>query len=268
MQYYCELRRTLRRDGPIQLVPLDDLQYLTGFRSVYAYTEEVARTILEAKTTSILRGQPVYSDMLLIDFDAFDPAEFRKLLLRNGIAFQVWDSGNRSIHFHIPIVPMFGPDVPSMQKAWVKQHAPDADISFYHAAGIYRLPGTYHAKNPGHCKKLLEERSGSALEITATSAGWTPRTGPILRDESRLEDFNTGLLKAVGEGGRRPYVWKLATIGAEAGLTFDEVVEKISWWNSHLCHPPHSQDAIIKQIESAFRRLERIHATSDLAQGL
>lgn len=252
--YYVEIRSTVRRSGKPKLVPLADLDKYTGFRSVYAYTAEVAEEILADGGTKFMRGTPVYSDVLLMDFDDHDPTEFRELLISNNIAFEEWDSGNRSVHFHVPIVPMYGPNVPNSQRAWVKKHAPTADISFYHPAGQYRLPRTYHAKNAGKCKSLVAEYPGDLLQIDEIVPSSIPK---FAATEGCEEDFFANLLVRQESGHRRPHIWLLATMAAESGVEFDTAVECIRWWNDKFCSPPHDDSVILSQTESAYRRISQ-----------
>ena len=187
MTWYVEWRPTVRRRGKIQLVPVDELYRYTGFRSVYAYNNEVYRHILDTNSTKGLHGSTVYSDMLLLDFDDCAPKalEFQGFLERNNINYQRFTSGNRSIHFHVELVePMMGASVPWQQKRWVQQNAEGADISFYHPSGMYRLTGTYHIKNPGHKKCILDEKTdGIGLKIEIKQTMKIPQISVDLYDE-------------------------------------------------------------------------------------
>lgn len=255
--YYVEVRSSVRRVGPPRLVPLDQVGQHRGFRSVVAYDETVANLIREQGGTANLRGQPVYADTLFMDFDSHSPDEFLAWLATSGLEHTIWDSGGRSVHVHIPMRPVFGPWVTDSMKEWTKQHAPTADISFLHPAGQYRLPYTFHAKHAGKSKQLVSSREGALLELVPTdrevfAASDQPSVGK--------EEFIRMLMQAVGEGHRRPRAWLLATMAAECGLEFEDAVEHLLWWNSKLVDPPHEADTIIKQCESAYRRMARRHA--------
>lgn len=252
--HYIEIRPTLKRGGAPKLVPMEDQAKYTGFRSVYAFPLEVAEYIKDANSTRFMQGIDVYSDTLFMDFDDCDPIEFRQWLKDSNIAYEEWDSGNRSVHFHIQIEPMEGPDVPSSQRAWVKKHAPQADVSFYHPTGIYRLPRTYHSKNPGHCKTLVELNSGIPLKIPVTTRTIAPV--PTAQDTGNQEEFFTALLQKQTSGHRRPHLWLLATLAAESGITYERAVEYLQWHNSNFAAPPHDEAVISQQAESAYRRIE------------
>jgi len=253
--YFVEVRSGLRRNGPPNLVSLSEVDQYTGFRSVCCFPLEVANLIRTQKGTANLRGQPVYADTLFMDFDGHDPIEFRAWLIASGLGHTEWNSGGRSVHFHIPMVPALGVWVPAAMKAWTKKHAPSADTSFLHAAGMYRLPGTYHAKHPGRRKELVHSCNGRLLELFATES----ETIGQLFDYggSTKEEFFTLLMAAKGEGQRAPFIWRLATVGAQAGLEFFECLEHIRWWNAHMASPPRDDLTVVRQCESAYRRLAR-----------
>jgi hypothetical protein len=254
MTYYVEIRTAVKRTHAPRLVPLEQVSQHTGFRSTFAYDAATAARIREQGSTGGLRNCEVFADTLFMDFDGHEPTQFREWLAGSGLAYEEWDSGGRSVHFHIPMQPVFGAWVPRACKQWVKQRAPTADISFYHPAGVYRLPGTYHSKHPGRCKVLVSGKTGDILELTAPA---DERYVPVHIDETTPEKFFTLLMQAVGEGQRRPRAWLLSTMAAECGMEFDEAVEHLLFWNSKLVDPPHAPDTIIKQVESAYRRLAR-----------
>lgn len=257
MTYYVEIRPAVRRAGAPNLVPLDQVHNFTGFRSIVAYDEDTANMIREMGSTANLRGLPVYADTLFIDFDGHDPKEFREWLQGSGLGFTEWNSGNRSVHHHIPLEPIFGAWVTVAMKQWIRQHAPTADISFYHNGGQYRLPGTYHAKRPGQRKTLVAEQSGDRLVLQQ------PKETPLmfrLTETVSKEDFYAMLAVAKGEGHRQPYAWLLSLKAAEAGFTFDEALEHVVWWAETLCSPPHPEHVIRQQCEKAYRSVARRQA--------
>jgi hypothetical protein len=255
--YWVEIRSGVQRSGAPRLVPLAEVGQHTGFRSVVSYDDAVAQLIRERGGTYDLRGQPVYADTLFMDWDGHKPTEFLDWLAGSGLAHSIWDSGNRSVHVHIPLVPIYGPWVCAAMKEWTKRHAPTADTSFLHPGGQYRLPGTYHKRAPGRRKELVAEQGGSPLalqpcqKVEIQSTYW---------DGGSREKFYTALLSPKGEGHRQPYAWYLATLAAEAGMDFDEAVEKLTWWGLRMCSPPHDPDTMRRQCESAFRRASRRQA--------
>lgn len=251
---FVEVRQTQRRLGAPVLVPLEEVRKHTGFRSVYCYDEVVAQHIQDSRSTRDLRGVLVHSDTLFLDFDNVDNTYFRDFLIRQGIGFELYDSGNRSMHYHIPITPMAGITVPAAQKAWVKQHAPDADMSFYHPSGQYRLPRTYHAKT-GKPKILVQSYSGQLLSIPEYRASNVPVA--FRTEGGSRESLIMLLVTRKGEGGRRPHIFQLATCAAELGMDFEETLEHLRWWNSHRCDSPHEEAVLQQQAVGAYRYISR-----------
>ena len=252
MSYYVEIRAGVRRTGPPRLVPLDEVSKHLGFRSVFCFDADTASLINELGSTSNLRGRPVYCDVLLLDFDQGDPVEFREWLRSSGLAFETYDSGGRSIHFHIPVEPVFGPWVPAAAKKWVQQHSKGADISFYHPAGMYRLPGTFHAKHAGRSKHLIEEGGTNKLVLTEPPAR---ETRPFEATGSR-EEFFLLLLESREPGGRQPFMWRLAMTAAQAGMELEETLENVRWWNERQAQP-HPDHIVERQCLSAYNQLTR-----------
>lgn len=249
--YYIEIRAGVRRSGGPNLVPLQDAHKYIGFRSVFAYDDTIAEVIRLQGNTSNLRGKPVYADTIFTDFDNHDPVEFREWLRASGIAHTEWDSGNRSVHFHVQIQPVYGEWVPHACKAWTLQHAPTADISFLHPAGQYRLPGTFHPKRPGRRKLMTYQQEGQPLVLEEPPK----REFKIaLHDDTTIVDFYTLLLVPKLEGGRQPYIWRLAITAAQAGMEFAETLEHLHWWNSRFCTPMHQDSILQRQCESAYKQ--------------
>jgi hypothetical protein len=251
--YWVEVRSTVQRKGEISLIRLDSIKHHTGFRSVFAYDDETVIRIMEQKSTQGLKNTPVYADTLFMDFDGHDPTDFRKFLDEQRLSYLEYDSGNRSVHFHVFLEPIFGSWVPKACKDWVKKHAPTADISFYHPAGMYRLPGTYHAKRPGRSKTLTNYAVGSFLQSLRLYEPNSDRTTITPQDASTLEDLFTLLTQTKIEGSRRPFIWRLAVTAYEAGLDQVETLEHIRWWNERFCFPPHTDEVLQKQVESALK---------------
>lgn len=255
--WWVEVRSTVHRKGTPKLVPLTEVHKHTGFRTAFAFDDDVAALIREQGSTQGLRGQKVYADVLFVDFDSSDGSGLIKYLNEHGIAYERWDSGGRSVHLHVLLRPIYGAWVPTACKEWLRKQAPDADVSYIHPGGMYRLPHTYHSKRPGRCKTLIETRPGKPLEI-AEPAQKAPSFQ--LSERGGAEELFLLLTQRKGEGHRSPHLWRLATTAAEAGCSFEETVEHAKWWNLNFSEPPHDEGTVIKQCESAFRRLARREA--------
>lgn len=256
MTYFVEIRPSVRRTGPPKLVPLSEVYKHTGFRTIVCYSETVAEMIREQGSTLNLRHMPVYADTLFLDFDGHEPTEFLAWMRGSGLAFEQFDSGNRSIHLHIPIEPIEGVWVTAAMKEWIKAHCPTADTSFIHNAGMYRLPGTYHHKQPGRCKTLTYRQPGSCLKLERPALDLGLKF-KLDEPQGTIEEFFTLLMQAQGEGHRAPHLFRLAITGAEAGLSYDETLEHLRWWNERMSSPPRDDFTVQSQCASAYRRLAR-----------
>lgn len=259
MTYWVETRSTVRRTGKPMLVPLEEIYNRTGFRSVYSYEVTTKDEILAAGSTANLRGTRVYSDILFVDFDGTDSTPFKKYLISHNIAFEQYDSGGRSAHFHIKIEPMLGVDVPARQKAWMKEHAPTADHSFYHPAGMYRLPRTYHAKTSRQ-KVLLETHTGQLLTIPELTV--TTRSRNIgIDDEGSSEKFYIFVLTKKGQGQRSMHLFTTAAAGFKAGLGWDTVMAGLKFVNSRF-DEPHQESVLDLQCQGALQFCERTYGNA------
>lgn len=248
--YYVEIRKTVKRGKP-KFVPLEEVNQHTGFRSIVAYDAVTVERLKEAGNTTGMRGTSVYADTLFIDFDDHDPKDFREWLRASGLAHEEYHSGGRSIHFHIEIEPVFAAWVPLAMKSWVQEHAPTADVSFYHWCGQYRLPGTFHYKYPGQRKRLLHAQGKTQIRLEK------PKDLPLNYDidqNKSIEDLYIISTKQTSMGNRRPTLWLIATTALELGWDEDEILQHLLWVNKNFCNPPHDESTVEGQLEQAMIR--------------
>jgi len=234
MTWWVEHRPAVRRFAKPVLVPLESLDGLLGFRSMYAFGDKTADWIRKKGSMTDLRGRPLYSDTLFLDFDdCFDEAyQFREFLQWE---FYMYHSGGRSIHFHIPIEPMLDPDVFLQQKKWVKRHAPAADVSIYRPCGLYRLEGTFHrsTKQP----KILEDcNDGPKLKIDEHIPAH--KVLPTVQPRNPSMTFQTMLEDECGPGNRRPFMFRLIAFGVDLGYTEFDLYQMVRLWNDRRTSPP------------------------------
>ncbi len=233
--WWCEVRQWQKRVGAPYFVKLDELAGKQGFRSVYAYDEGTVCLVRERGSAANIGDREVYSDKLFLDFDDVGCADTIEMLCDLRVAFSVWTSGNRSFHIHVQLVPMVGQDVPYSQKHWVQHKVPDkADLTFYHAAGQFRLPGTLHEKTKQR-KLKIETYEGEPLELPRAA-----RVIPTSQLQASRESgvFMARILRRQNEPGRRVFAWHLAKTAHEEGVPYDEALTSILWWNEHRCSPP------------------------------
>jgi hypothetical protein len=199
-----------------------------------------------------MRGLEVYSDVLFTDFDGTDPSPLFNHLDNEGIGYEVYDSGNRSVHVHIKTEPMYGDWVPAAQKAWVRKYAPGADLSFYHPSGQYRLPGTYHVKGGGRCKELVREQPGKALVIEPPVDRPMVPPRAVTPAEAREQLLALAMTRR-GVGQRSPHIWLMAKTAAELGMPMDEARTVIEFWNTRFCNPPQDDRTIWRQLHEGYK---------------
>lgn len=255
--YWIEIRRTTIRLDKIKLVPLSNLPlYTQGFRSVYAYTDETKEYILKENSTAGLEDHDVYSDTLFVDFDNQPESSkaFAIHLNNMGIKYDVYHSGNRSFHFHVHLVKMFGKDVPYSQKEWMKNNSTNSDLSFYHTSGMYRLVGTIHFKTRKP-KVLLYSHQGKLLDISKVNKP-TFHHIEVSDDyiERSHEDYDYMLfMRYLSEGNRRNHMFKIAMKGIEVGISDAQIISDCIWFN-HRLHLPLDDIDVIQYLEPILRR--------------
>lgn len=256
---YYEHRTTKIRQGPPRLVTRDELDQRRGFRSVYGWPIEAADHVRTTGSSAGLKWFPVYSDDLLLDFDDNPGGTQAALdcLAAAGIGYSWWDSGGRSNHFHIPIEPMLGQSVPFSQKQFVAARFPGADLAFYHAAGMYRLPGTAHEKNQGQYKTLNEQVPGKILRIPMISQPMfrPSASGGSSRDPADLDAILTHMLfKTVHEGeGRNKHAFNMAKILKDLGHDYARALDVVEEWSLGFASPPVGRAELEATVRSAYR---------------
>ncbi len=244
----------IRRGSPI-LVPYSELHNYSGFRSLYGYGPEAQEQIGALNSTADLSGMPVYSDLLLVDFDAKPQEGHSMAEALHLYDWVLFDSGGRSLHLHIRIEPMYGGNVPAIQKAWMAENFPEADLSIYRTAGIYRMAGTYHSG--GRIKRVLRmNETGNALKLIVTP-----------RDEYAGQNFETtgdadhelqlfllvGREVPSGHTGRNYHAYKIAKVCKHLGMGPVEAEWFVACWNESRCLPPLPVTNIRATVKSAYR---------------
>jgi len=251
---YEHRRGKHRRDTPT-LVPADALKTLHGFQSVFGYPPETAGWVKKHGSTKGMKHATVYCDTILVDYDDEpEVAEAAILYLRNhGHRFTVWDSGNRSVHLHVALEPIEGVWVPGAVKQWVRQYLRPSDLSFYHAAGMYRLPGTVHEKT-GRAKVQTAEYQGNPVVIEYTKEAVTVSTHKPTGDVTELRHrYQINLITPAGTGRRSTHISCCLARDARAlGLTLEQATADIQEWNRRFATPAHSPDTVAKKVRYEY----------------
>jgi hypothetical protein len=219
---------------------------------VYGYPPSTADVIAKQQNTAKLAGLDLYSDVLLVDFDdqPAAAAAFEELLVVGGLAFMEFESGNRSVHFHVPIVPMTGPATAHSQKEWIAKNAPLADDTIYKPSGLFRLPGTWHEKNPGHSKLLTKTSTGRRLNI--------PQADKVIEHNPMTSPSSLKLERAMNsrrhQGNRRVHAWYIAMLAYNLGFKEGETYDMVSRWNNRFAEPKLVEDVICQKVSEAYRQ--------------
>lgn len=245
-----------RMNHEVRLVDREELENLVGYRSLYGFSPEAVEQIRQNKGTYNLNGFEFYSDELLVDFDnAPEAAEKMEDDLR-GYSYTKYDSGGRSIHFHIPIEPMHSAAVPLIQRQWMKHFYPEADESIYKTSGMFRLDGTYHEKNPGKRKRLLDARLGDMLVLGPVPGMEIPIpiwSGEAGDPEMLSKNLDKLLLQEGKPGSRNQHTFKIAATCRDLGEPYQYTIELAKQWNRLMCSPPLSSVEVETTVYSAYR---------------
>jgi hypothetical protein len=243
---------TVQRIGKPRLVSFLELPGLTGFRSVFGYPPKTASIIRAQGNTKNLQRHSVHANELLVDFDnAREAAEALKAyLVSHGISYTMYDSGNRSVHFHVPIVSLTDPDVPHSLKSWVIEHAPEADLTIYRHSSLFRLVNTIHEKNPDGKKVMMESHRGRRLRIPLIKRAKIVDTAPV-KNEHKLE---RALNIPQHEGNRRVHAWTIANFARKAGFNEDEAYWMLRQWNEKKATPRLKEEVLWQKLSEAYRQ--------------
>lgn len=233
-----------------------EIETLTGFRSICKYSKEDAQDAVAANSTSVLKGRVLYIDTLFLDFDECesDANTFHKWLKTEDLCYERFDSGNRSVHFHLPIVLPPSPDAAYTCKHYVKFLTNNtADISYFHHAGLFRLTGTVHEKTGR--PKVKEEEGGSLVMELGTV---TPqhKFGSIDTDLDLLQvvmlNYESALFRGPPPGHRHMKIWQFSKDMNAAGLSFSTTLELCMRLND-TWHDPKTPEEVEKAVMGAFR---------------
>lgn len=256
-----EVRGTKIRKGPLLLVPKNELVNYRGFRSVFGFPEETAAAIQDQGGTRGLNGYRIFADELLVDFDNNEPAAEAaiKWLELHRIQHSMWHSGGRSVHLHIDTVPTTGLTVARNHKKFVAANFPGADLSFYHGAGMFRLPATLHESNLGQFKRQAYIYEGKLLNIQDYIQEFELEPTYNINDQqSRSKEEAERMLtyltfKVINKGERNKHVYVMSRLCMDLGYTFNKTCEVIDIWNDAACRPMLPIQEIRTTVSSAFK---------------
>jgi len=248
MKVYREYCRTVY-DRKGKLIPEEDIAGKTGYCTVYGYDEEASILVEAQGNSKNLAAFKMYADQMLVDFDNQPDAamKLKESLLNYELEFSMWDSGNRSYHFHIPHEPKWSKDLPyNHERVLCKlgdfnTKTPVYDPTIYRANSIFRLPNTVHVKT-GKRKVLLESHEGYLLDFELEP---TPeRKKKIYRSTKPPESFEDLWymfwyyhLCTPDEGNRHGTFFTIACECFDVGLKLDTAIDLLTLFNSELPTP-------------------------------
>ncbi len=189
-----------------------------GFRSVYMFDEQQKEYIESQGDMTKLDSLSVYSDTLFIDIDSTkeDCDKCRAELEHRGLNYEIWESGSKGFHFHIPLIKTYQHiDLPAIHRQFVKQLSAGRfaiDESIYRHAGLFRLPGTRHKKT-GKRKILMEkvdDKSNLELDTTIVVQKKTVITTSAPSPVVALNDCLFRMCNPPQNGNRYMSLWGLA----------------------------------------------------------
>lgn len=229
---------------------------LSGFRSICKYNAEDAKAATAANSTAVLKGCSLFIDTLFLDFDdcESDANNFQKWLKTEEVYHERWDSGGRSVHFHIPVVIPPSPYAAYTCKQYVKSLASAADTSFYHHAGLFRLPGTIHEKT-GRPKTLVDAGGCYPLEfeICEPDNKFEVLDVDLSALQHALISYESALFKLITTGNRHMTLWKISKQFEAAGLSYATTLELMERLNESW-HNPKTQDELEQAVKGAYRK--------------
>lgn len=254
---YLLYKEKVQFDGKI--ITLDEIPTNGGFITVYTYDESLPE-YFKSNGNKIVgyasTNPPALSRVFYVDFDDNQAAatDLRNRLIKDKIAFKLYDSGGRSIHFHILREPVVSaPYLPVSDRDWAKSSIPGCDLSLYQHSRVFRLPNTVHDKT-GKKKVLIEEHTGSKMYI--------PLKEVILPTRSKVDGidyegiFNSCVVRncifGVDNGARNKTFIAAAICLFDLGCTQEWINTFLRACNAQ-CNPPLSEIEIGNIIKYGIR---------------
>lgn len=232
------------------------------FASVYAVRQEDARAIEETATTAAGFKGIVWSKRLWVDFDNKEAAKVAiNWLKEEGYGFSVYSTGSiRGIHIGIDRIADPSHILPLLDKQWVEEHLPGADLSLYWHLHLIRLPGAVH-ESTGERKRLVYKQDGKSIQkgsINFKEMGSKVSTIPEGTRKSIFSSWavTSSLTSNGDQGSRHEQLLKLAiALKKECGVTADEAMWVTAEVNRGF-DDPKGQDEIERIIRWVYEEIK------------
>lgn len=201
-----------------------------GHLSIYGYDTSLPNYYEKEKTCDKFSTTfpTAFSEVFYVDFDdkKEEAREFYKFCKSNDFNFKVFDSGNRSIHFHVSRVHIASPFLPYSDKVYAKKNIQGCDTSIYRHGATLRMENTVHTKTDKK-KILLEHHKGSnKIEIPITEPDLVIREVEQTKTGSIFNEFiiltSTGGLVT---GSRNKNMYQIIKKLKEYGKSNEFIIE-------------------------------------------
>ena len=245
------------------MLPITEVMRQKGFRSVYLFSEEDAKSII-ANGHSRNMGQYIpYANELFIDLDDHNYIdEALSNLDKLGWRYTCYLSGSKGAHCHIPHNISCGYGLPALHLSLAQQVHPKADTSLYRMGSLFRLPGTIHQKT-GKSKQLLRTGGESTLILPWTVEG----AKPVIEfkeykgtdgSDSELALSLHALLKSLNnpppQGKRTQNLWAVAKGLHQGGLGINTVKGLIDALNASWGNDSKDDETIMRVLQDCQRK--------------
>lgn len=246
---YC---RTVK-DLNFKMHPPEEFDRLVGHRSVYGFNKGDSIIIQNIGRRKGLKQFTPFADTLMVDFDDQPAAaeELYNFLKASNITFYLFDSGNRSYHFHIPHNPLHDKRLPYTHYKWllgvegITDHLSRAlfDKNLYRPSSLFRLPNTMHPKTSRR-KEMLDMHEGATLhlELVNPPIQKTSQVEAKAEFENLLDQLLWKYLKGAATGEKYNTLFCLGVTCAEVGLSEETAVEMCSFVNNAFENPKNNEE--------------------------
>jgi hypothetical protein len=213
-----------------------------GFRSVYLFDKTSADEIKALGNSQGFSRFTVWSDMLIVDIDSGDQGLVKVLNKLDGLAMEVYSSGSKGYHIHIPHDLVGGP-VPEAHQQFLESRGiadGETDFSLYRPNSIVALPGRLHPKT-GRKKTLIFVFDGERPTMP------NPYVIPKVQHEliaTEAEQFRVALYRVLSlleqepkQGKRHTALWSTAGMLRDAGFDQDTALTMLTKLSSLWLYP-------------------------------